>query len=265
MIQEMVQEYIDELESLLDDSNQLKTKEQKIADKIMEILEVYRNDIPNLEDSLALTSGTINRDARILKNKLKQYLLTLNNNKNSDEKDSIEPLIFLSHSSIDKKYGDILEKFIVGLGVKDDHLIYTSHPKHKIPLDEKIFDYLRKHIYSNIFMIILWSDKYLESPVCMNELGAGWVTGCDYTNIFTPDFSLENEKYKQCVVDDDKMGIILNGDETCKEGIFELADKILKRFDIEMQDSEKEQLIEEIIKEIKDEQTKNAYADLPKV
>lgn len=91
---------------------------------------------------------------------------------NEDTPDSTEPIIFLSHCSSDKTYGDILEKFIMGLGVKREQLIYSSHPLHKIPLDQNIFNYLRKNINREIFMIILWSNDYLESPACMNELGA---------------------------------------------------------------------------------------------
>lgn len=53
----------------------------------------------------------------------------------TNNEDSInEPLIFLSHKSDDKGYADALEKFIIGLGVKDDQLVYSSHPLHKIPL-----------------------------------------------------------------------------------------------------------------------------------
>lgn len=75
---------------------------------------------------------------------------------------STEPLIFLSHCSKDKKYGDALEYFITGLGVKSSQLIYTSHPLHKIPLDANIYNYLRKNINKNVFMIILWSNDYLH-------------------------------------------------------------------------------------------------------
>jgi hypothetical protein len=64
--------------------------------------------------------------------------------------------IFLSHRSTNKKYADALERFIVGLGVKNDQLIYTSHPLHKIPLGKKIYDYLRENINDQVFMIILW-------------------------------------------------------------------------------------------------------------
>ncbi|WP_418816825.1 hypothetical protein [Pseudoruminococcus massiliensis] len=94
-----------------------------------------------------------------------------------------DTVIFISHKSDDKKYGDALRNFIIGLGVKEKQLVYTSHPLHKIPLDESIYEYLRSHFNSTLFMIILWSDKYLESPACLNEMGAAWVTQTDYTNI----------------------------------------------------------------------------------
>lgn len=41
---------------------------------------------------------------------------------NEDTPDSTEPIIFLSHCSSDKTYGDILEKFIMGLGVRTTYL-----------------------------------------------------------------------------------------------------------------------------------------------
>ena len=164
---------------------------------------------------------------------------------NEDTPDSTEPIIFLSHCSSDKTYGDILEKFIMGLGVKREQLIYSSHPLHKIPLDQNIFNYLRKNINREIFMIILWSNAYLDSPACMNELGAAWVTRCDYTNIYTPDFAFGNPKYHQCAVDSQKMGAVLNGDDNCKQSLLELKDKIGTIFNIEKDEGEILYLINE--------------------
>ena len=137
-----------------------------------------------------------------------------------------DTVIFISHKSDDKKYGDALERFITGLGVKDNQLVYTSHPLHKIPLDASIYEYLRSHFNSTLFMIILWSDKYLESPACLNEMGAAWVTQTDYTNIYVPSFSFGNPKYHECAVDTKKMGAVLNGDEHCKASMIELKNKI---------------------------------------
>lgn len=160
------------------------------------------------------------------------------------------PLIFISHSSSDKKYGDALRKFIIGLGVKDDQLIYTSHPLNKIPLDKNIYEYLRENFNNKVFMIILWSDAYLESPACLNEMGAAWVTQSDYTNIYNPNFTFGNPKYHQCAVDTRKMGAVLRNDEHCKTNMIELKDKILKMFNLEIDEKHFMVLLDEFMKEI---------------
>ena len=158
-----------------------------------------------------------------------------------------EKLIFLSHKSNDKKYGDALRDFIIGLGVQDNQLIYTSHPLHKIPMDKNIYDYLRNNINSEIFMIILWSDDYLESPACLNEMGAAWVTQSDYTNIYVPGFSFGNPKYHECAVDTRKMGAVLNGDEHCKASLMELKNKIQSLFGLENDEQKSMYLIDDLI------------------
>lgn len=165
-----------------------------------------------------------------------------------------DPVIFISHKSDDKKYGDALERFITGLGVKEKQLVYTSHPLHKIPLDASIYEYLRSNFNSTLFMIILWSDKYLESPACLNEMGAAWVTQTDYTNIYVPSFSFGNPKYHECAVDTKKMGAVLNGDEHCKASMIELKNKIEELFNLNNDESKVTYLLDKFIDEIKEEQ-----------
>lgn len=165
--------------------------------------------------------------------------------------DDKRPLIFLSHRSSDRKYGDALRDFLIGLGVKNDQLIYTSHPLHKIPLDENIYDYLRESISRNVFMIILWSNEYLDSPACMNELGAAWVVKCDYTNIYVPDFSFGNPKYHECAVDTKKMGAVLRGDAHCKQNMIELKNKIVELFGLEVDEQKLTFLLDTFIDSIK--------------
>lgn len=173
---------------------------------------------------------------------------TIHENNGSQEK-----IIFLSHKSDDRKYGNALRDFIIGLGVKDEQLIYTSHPLNKIPMDENIYEYLRKHINSQVFMIILWSDKYLDSPACLNEMGAAWVTQADYTNIYVPDFSFGNPKYHECAVDTRKMGAVLNGDAHCKTSMIELKNKIVKMFDLTVAEEKTNYLLDQFIENIKPE------------
>lgn len=166
-----------------------------------------------------------------------------------------DPVIFISHKSDDKKYGDALERFITGLGVKEKQLVYTSHPLHKIPLDASIYEYLRAHFNSTLFMIILWSDKYLESPACLNEMGAAWVTQTDYTNIYVPSFSFGNPKYHECAVDTKKMGAVLNGDEHCKASMIELKNKIEELFNLKNDESKVTYLLDKFIDEIKEDKS----------
>ena len=173
--------------------------------------------------------------------------VSTNTNDSTEQK---EPLIFLSHKSDDKKYGHALRNFIIGLGVKDSQLIYTSHELNKIPLNKNIYDYLRERINTDVFMIILWSDKYLESPACLNEMGAAWVVQADYTNIYVPTFSFGNPKYHECAVDTRKMGAVLNGDGHCRTAMIELKNKIIDMFALEVEESRTVYLLDEFTKEI---------------
>lgn len=113
-----------------------------------------------------------------------------------------------------------------------------------------IYDYLRKNIAGNVFVIILWSDEYLDSPACLNEMGAAWVAQKDYTNIYVPSFSFGNPKYHQCAVDTRKMGAVLNGDEHCKASMIELKNKIVDIFNLEVKEEDFIFLLDDFLKKI---------------
>ena len=201
-----------------------------------------------------ISEGSLVHNLTVLTERMKTHLAInypVQNNNPKTEQESQEKIIFLSHKSDDKKYGNALRDFIIGLGVKDEQLIYTSHPLNKIPMDENIYAYLRRHINSNMFMIILWSDKYLESPACLNEMGAAWVTQADYTNIYVPDFSFGNPKYHECAVDTRKMGAVLNGDAHCKTSMIEFKNKIVNLFDLTVSEEKTNYLLDQFIESIK--------------
>lgn len=118
-------------------------------------------------------------------------------------------------------------------------------------MDANIYDYLRENINSEIFMIILWSNEYLESPACLNEMGAAWVMQSDYTNIYVPDFSFGNPKYHECAVDTRKMGAVLNGDQHCKANMIELKNKVQELFELKKDEANDSYLVDEFIKKLK--------------
>ncbi|WP_304528317.1 hypothetical protein, partial [Romboutsia ilealis] len=148
-------------------------------------------------------------------------------------------------------FGNALQKLITGLGIENDQLIYSSHPLHKIPVGENIYEYLRMNINQEVFVIILWSNEYLESPACLNEMGAAWVTQTDYINLYTPDFAFGNPKYHQCAVDTRKMGAVLNGDDNCKASMIEFKNKIIEMFDLTVDEQKNSYLLDQFMKDIR--------------
>lgn len=229
-------------------------KGETIEDVINEIQCIFCLEYPEINNVFLHENMNSIKISRILIGILKSKLCEIEE-KNEDISDkhynNEEPIIFISHNSGDKKYGDALRNFIIGLGIKENQLIYTSHPLHKVPLNNNIFDYLRKNIHQNMFMIILWSDSYLESPACLNEMGAAWILQSDYTNIYVPNFTFQNPKYEECAIDTKKMGAILDGSSHCRTNMLELKEKIETMFKLNNDEKKTFYLIDEFIKEIK--------------
>ncbi len=256
---EFIQQYINELYRNISDYSEMNTNE--LYDSITKIVGIFSKEFPDLKDYLHFNNSMAEVDTQILIGLLEKELIEDDNNSESFadysmkdiEKCYKNPLIFLSHSSKDKKYADALEKFITGLGVKDNQLIYTSHPCHKIPLNMNIYEYLRQNINSNVLMLILWSNDYLESPACLNEMGAAWVTLSDYINLYVPDFEFGNTKYHDCAVDNKKMGIVLNGNQNCKAGMLELKQKIVDLFNLDNDEQRNTVLIDTFLDDIKND------------
>jgi hypothetical protein len=247
-----INNYLDELEEGLNTNNI-----EIVLYCLNEICNWYQRNIPDISPFYNLNEHKRNKEfLEEIKEDLVHYDFSEVIQKNNDvkliDKNKIAstPKIFLSHRSSDKKYGDALEKLIVGLGVENDQLIYTSHPLHKIPFNENIYDYLRKNINQKVFVIILWSNEYLESPACLNEMGAAWVTQSDYSNMYTPEFAFNNSKYHECAVDTRKMGTVLNADTNCRASMVEFRDKILEMFNLKLNEQTWTYLLDQFIIDI---------------
>ncbi len=172
----------------------------------------------------------------------------------SDRKDAKKnslKKIFLSHCSVDKKYGDALRALLVGLGIKNAQLVYTSYPANKIPVGENIFDYLRENINSDVFVIILLSNNYLNSVACLNEMGGAWVVKSDYLCFYTPDFDFSNPKYSQCALDTRKMGAVLKPNSNCRTSMLEFKNIMCKAFELSVDEKTWSSLLDDFMEQIK--------------
>ena len=159
--------------------------------------------------------------------------------------------IFLSHNSFDKKYGDAIRNLLMSLGLRKEQLIYSTHPLHKIPAGNNIFEYLKQNIQKDIFVIFLWSNEYLKSAACLNEMGAAWIVESDYINMYTPDFDFNNPQYHNCAVDVRQMGVVLKNDEHCKMGMVELKQKLIQNLGLAIDEQEWIYSLDEFMKNIK--------------
>lgn len=171
-------------------------------------------------------------------------------NETADCKNSFSPIIFISHSSADKKYGDALRNFIIGLGVKNKQLVYTSHPLHKIPAGQNIYNYLRSRINNHTFMLFLFSKNYLDSTACLNEMGAAWLAQTEYLNFYTPNFDFGDNKYLNCAIDKNQMGIKLENNDILKVSMIEFKNKLVELFKINPDEATVSNLIDNFINEI---------------
>lgn len=85
--------------------------------------------------------------------------------------------IFISHSSEDK---DVMDKFVeqilrlgCGLDIKD--IVCTSIESTGIRTGQDIRDYLQKQIIGADYVFFMVSENYVNSSICLNEMGASWV------------------------------------------------------------------------------------------
>ena len=242
--------YLDKL------NNAIKTSDQELMIYCLEnIDEWYKNNIDNILSNYYVSNPESHTRAKDLIHELCEEIKKADPPKSTNQielyRNSGEKKIFLSHCSKDKKYGDALRQFLVSLGIKNDQLVYTSHPANKIPVGVNIYDYLRDNITSNMFAIILMSNDYLQSAACLNEMGGAWVVKSDYLCFYTPDFDSSNPNYSKCAIDTRKMGAVLKPDTNCRTSMVEFKNIICNLFELDVDEKTWMSILEDFIESIK--------------
>ena len=139
------------------------------------------------------------------------------------------PKIFISHSSLDKEYVTYLVDFLESIGLTQEQLFCSSVPGYGIPLDEDIYDYLKRQFKEhNLHVILVLSNNYYQSVACMNEMGAAWVLQNRYTVILLPGFEF---KEIQGAINPRQIGLKLDSDLTeVKEKLGQLKEVLSQEF-----------------------------------
>lgn len=139
------------------------------------------------------------------------------------------PKIFISHNSKDKDYVELFVDLLEDIGFTEDQIFCSSVDGYGVPLDENIFDYLKRQFESfDLHVIYILSRNYYQSVASLNEMGAAWIMKTRYTNILLPGFDYSSIVG---VIDRDKNSPKLDANNS-KELLTELKDSLNVEFNL---------------------------------
>lgn len=144
------------------------------------------------------------------------------------------PMVFISHSSKDKKFAEALVGMLEDIGFDSTNLFCSSVDGYGVGLSKDIFETLRGLFREhNLFVIFIHSPRYYTSPVSLNEMGAAWVLRSDFCSFLTTDMDFEMMKG---VVNRSAISIKINAEDTSAR-LTELKNKLTKLFHLPQMDA----------------------------
>lgn len=112
--------------------------------------------------------------------------------------DSQKKKILISHAGDDSEVADVVFQMLLFNNVSVDDIIYSSSEdaRCRIPLDEPIYEYLRKFFVQSIsdqmiYVVFVTSHNTINSWGSMVEIGAAWITQVGHKIINVANFEPE--------------------------------------------------------------------------
>ena len=139
--------------------------------------------------------------------------------------------IFISHASRDKELiGKFVDSiFLLGMCIDSEIIAYTSREDTGVPVGESIPQYIQNNIACADIILLMISDNYKNSEVCLNEMGAAWALNKHIIQVLLPNTSF------------DKLGWLCSLDKALKidnsESIDGLCEVFTDKLDISIKPS----------------------------
>ena len=101
--------------------------------------------------------------------------------------------IFISHASKDNELiGKFVDSiFLLGMGLDSEIIAYTSREDTGVPAGESIPQFIQDNIACAEIVLLMISDNYKNSEVCLNEMGAAWALNKHIIQILLPNTSFD--------------------------------------------------------------------------
>lgn len=141
-----------------------------------------------------------------------------------------QPKIFISHKSEDEAFVKALVNLLrLYIGSEAEKIFCSSVPNYKIGIGMKIFPEIKSQFEKyNVFMIIIHSPRYYQSPICLNEMGAAWIQNTECYSFLTADCEYDDLKG---VVDNKIISIKVNAKDAT-DRMNEFLGKVLDFFNL---------------------------------
>lgn len=112
-----------------------------------------------------------------------------------DIKDSVKKnKIFISHCGADKEEVNALVDLLGEvINLNSNNLFCSSAHGFDVMVGKNFMDNILEQYHKhNLFLIYVLSHNYMGSPICLNEMGASWITKTDSIGILLPGFDMKD-------------------------------------------------------------------------
>ncbi len=143
--------------------------------------------------------------------------------------------LFISHSSRDALVATAFSDFMTHIGISSSQIICSSAFGTHILTGAPLYSMLHQALSrDNVLFLMLLSDNYYSSAVCLNEMGAAWIKGLESLFFILPGFSFE--KVKGVVKENEPIGISLAPiNRMTTERLYDFKQSIENKFGIQIE------------------------------
>src|SRR5574344_41928 len=161
--------------------------------------------------------------------------------------------VFISHASANAKAAKALVELLEFLHIdSEEQLFCSSVTGYDVKVGKDIYETILKEYQNhNLFMIYLLSHEYYSKPICLNEMGAGWVLKTDYQTILLPGFTIQ-DMGNSCI-GTNTIAIILDDElENIKSRLNQFKDNLIEKMNLKQPNASRwEQKRDKFIQTIK--------------
>lgn len=108
-----------------------------------------------------------------------------------EKMENSERKIFISHSTKDEQLGKEIKNLVQLIGVPQDKIFFTSGDGFGIRLGDDWTETLKREIIGEVIVLSIVTQNYLQSQMCLCELGAAWVLSKKNIPIIDPSIKFD--------------------------------------------------------------------------